>query len=306
MRSYLYGTAGMLAVIVVFGHCGGAVDTLGQGGDASVDGRGGSGGSEGGNGSGSGGSSTSSGSSGSGSGSSSNSSGSGGGSGSGSSSGGAACTPACDQFTKCCNSACINPNNDPLNCGGCGISCTGDTSYCDNGQCEKPPCSSGAPVCDSTQFCCAEQCCNAGQICCNFAGPQDYTACFTPTSTSPTCPVGCGGCVSDRNDLEPVDPESVLERVSRMPITTWSYKSDDPSVRHMGMMAQDFYEEFSLGNTDKGVQLDRRPRCRDGRHPGALPAHAGAGRAYPEARAGEPRAEATRLESRQFSHWRMA
>jgi hypothetical protein len=60
--------------------------------------------------------------------------------------------------------------------------------------------------------------------------------------------------VSDRNlkhDLEPVDPDAVLERVSRMPITTWSYKSDDPSVRHMGMMAQDFYGEFGLGNTDK-------------------------------------------------------
>jgi hypothetical protein len=60
--------------------------------------------------------------------------------------------------------------------------------------------------------------------------------------------------VSDRNlkhDLEPVDPESVLDRVSRMPITTWSYKSDDPSVRHMGMMAQDFYGEFGLGKTDK-------------------------------------------------------
>jgi hypothetical protein len=85
-------------------------------------------------------------------------------------------------------------------------------------------------------------------------GPVAYTTCFTPTAEQPTCPVGCGGCVSDRNlkhDLEPVDPESVLERVSRMPITTWSYKSDDPSVRHMGVMAQDFYGEFGLGNTDR-------------------------------------------------------
>jgi hypothetical protein len=60
--------------------------------------------------------------------------------------------------------------------------------------------------------------------------------------------------VSDRNlkrDLEPVDAQSVLERVSRLPITTWSYKSDDPSVRHMGMMAQDFHAQFGLGSTDK-------------------------------------------------------
>jgi hypothetical protein len=54
-----------------------------------------------------------------------------------------------------------------------------------------------------------------------------------------------------KRDLEPVDKQSVLERVSSLPISTWSYKSDDPSVRHMGMMAQDFYGEFGLGTTDR-------------------------------------------------------
>ena len=61
-------------------------------------------------------------------------------------------------------------------------------------------------------------------------------------------------CVSDRNlkrDIEPVDEQSVLERVARMPISTWSYKSDDPSVRHLGPMAQDFHAAFALGNTDR-------------------------------------------------------
>jgi hypothetical protein len=85
-------------------------------------------------------------------------------------------------------------------------------------------------------------------------GPIQTVQCYTPTAQQPTCPVGCGGCVSDRNvkqGFEPVDPQDVLERVSRMPITTWSYTSDDPAVRHMGMMAQDFYGEFGLGSTDK-------------------------------------------------------
>jgi hypothetical protein len=85
-------------------------------------------------------------------------------------------------------------------------------------------------------------------------GPTDRIACFTPTNQQPTCPPGCSGCVSDRNakrDFEPVDPQSVLESVSRMPISTWSYKSDDSRVRHMGMMAQDFYGEFGLGDTDR-------------------------------------------------------
>jgi hypothetical protein len=78
--------------------------------------------------------------------------------------------------------------------------------------------------------------------------------CHTPTAAEPTCPAGCPLCQSDRNlkhELEPVDTQAVLERVSRLPISTWSYKTDDPSVRHMGMMAQDFHAQFGLGTTDK-------------------------------------------------------
>jgi hypothetical protein len=60
--------------------------------------------------------------------------------------------------------------------------------------------------------------------------------------------------VSDRNlkrDIVSVDTQKVLEAVSRMPVSTWSYKSDDPQVRHMGPMAQDFRAAFGLGDTDK-------------------------------------------------------
>ena len=46
--------------------------------------------------------------------------------------------------------------------------------------------------------------------------------------------------------------QAVLESVARMPVSTWSYKSDDPSVRHLGPMAQDFYAAFGLGDTDRG------------------------------------------------------
>jgi hypothetical protein len=144
--------------------------------------------------------------------------------------------------------------NDPTNCGGCGIHCDPSTPYCGNGKCTAPPCYQQGGVCAGNTTCCGTDCCITGQICCLFQGPQDYTACYTPTNDQPTCPVGCGGCVSDRNvkrDVEPVDPQSVLDRVSRMPIATWSYKADDPSVRHMGMMAQDFYAQFGLGTTDK-------------------------------------------------------
>ncbi len=43
----------------------------------------------------------------------------------------------------------------------------------------------------------------------------------------------------------------MLERVAEMPVSTWSYKSDDPTVRHLGPMAQDFRAAFGLGDTDR-------------------------------------------------------
>jgi hypothetical protein len=66
---------------------------------------------------------------------------------------------------------------------------------------------------------------------------------------------GTGNVVlSDRNlkrDIEPVDEQAVLERVAGMPVSTWSYKSNSASVRHLGPMAQDFSAAFGLGNTDR-------------------------------------------------------
>lgn len=61
-------------------------------------------------------------------------------------------------------------------------------------------------------------------------------------------------CASDRNlkhDIEPVDPRVVLDAVSRLPLATWSYKSDPQHTRHLGPMAQDFKAELGLGATDR-------------------------------------------------------
>jgi hypothetical protein len=49
--------------------------------------------------------------------------------------------------------------------------------------------------------------------------------------------------VSDRSakrDFAPVDPRDVLARLASIPVETWSYKFQSPSVRHIGPMAQDF------------------------------------------------------------------
>jgi len=49
--------------------------------------------------------------------------------------------------------------------------------------------------------------------------------------------------VSDRDlkeNLEPVDAQELLARLDRIPITTWNYKAQDSSIRHIGPMADDF------------------------------------------------------------------
>ena len=61
---------------------------------------------------------------------------------------------------------------------------------------------------------------------------------------------------SDRNqkkNIKPVDTATILKWVSELPLSKWSYKSDDDSIVHMGPMAQDFYASFGLGNDDKHI-----------------------------------------------------
>jgi len=58
---------------------------------------------------------------------------------------------------------------------------------------------------------------------------------------------------SDRNAKEnftPVDPQTVLARVSALPITEWQYKVDPDGSKHLGPMAQDFHAAFGLGGND--------------------------------------------------------
>ena len=61
---------------------------------------------------------------------------------------------------------------------------------------------------------------------------------------------------SDRNrkkNVEPVDTAKILGRVVALPVATWTYRSDDDSIRHMGPMAQDFHANFGLGTDNKHI-----------------------------------------------------
>ena len=251
-----------IAVTGLVADCGGSFGTSGNGGDASVEA---SSGSSGAGGSGSGSSSSGSSSSGAGSSGSASSGSSGGSASSGSSSGGGSsgggsgvgsdCDASCGAGRLCCNGRCVNPTNDPVNCGACDIKCDAGT-YC-NGSCKSIPCAAEGGSCANGGTCCGTSCCSTGQLCCQEEGPVGtiYPSCFTPTASQPTCAPGCAPlCVSDRNlkrDIEAVDEQGVLEQVARMPVSTWSYRSDDPTVRHLGPMAQDFHSAFGLGDTDR-------------------------------------------------------
>jgi hypothetical protein len=161
----------------------------------------------------------------------------------------------CIQGRDCCNGACVNTANDPLNCGGCNKRCEGDKPYCGNGMCMPPPCGLNI-ICTAISTCCGETCCGPGQLCCQEQGPVSRApTCHTPTADQPTCPQGCAPlCVSDRNkkkDITPADTDAVLVKVSKLPIATWTYTSEPAGVRHMGPMAQDFRASFGLGDDDR-------------------------------------------------------
>jgi len=62
--------------------------------------------------------------------------------------------------------------------------------------------------------------------------------------------------LSDRNlkaNVAPVDTGQLLERLAEVPISTWSYKTQDPTIRHIGPMAQDFYAAFGVGEDERRI-----------------------------------------------------
>ncbi|MDJ0836756.1 MAG: tail fiber domain-containing protein [Acidobacteriota bacterium] len=61
--------------------------------------------------------------------------------------------------------------------------------------------------------------------------------------------------INMKKDFQVVDPVEVLEKVIELPVMTWQYKENHMPGRHMGVMAQDFYQAFGLGNSDTSMGL---------------------------------------------------
>jgi hypothetical protein len=77
-------------------------------------------------------------------------------------------------------------------------------------------------------------------------------------STGCNLPAGSGtfSCTSDRNvkeNFRALDGRAILHKLSLIPITEWNYKGQDPTIRHIGPMAQDFYAAFGLGESDTTI-----------------------------------------------------
>ena len=61
---------------------------------------------------------------------------------------------------------------------------------------------------------------------------------------------------SDRNMKKAfsfVSARDVLDKVVELPVTTWRFKSEDDSIRHIGPMAQDFMAAFGYGVNDTHI-----------------------------------------------------
>jgi hypothetical protein len=114
------------------------------------------------------------------------------------------------QPRLCCDEQCVNPNNDPNNCGECGKEC-GANQICQDGGCVTRPCQT---ICVLGQ-CCGTDCCTGGEICCDSMGPVGGVRCMTPNATG-TCPVGCAPlceCVSPGTRIAAARGEVPIEEL---------------------------------------------------------------------------------------------
>jgi hypothetical protein len=67
---------------------------------------------------------------------------------------------------------------------------------------------------------------------------------------------GAWSSLSDRDakaNFSDVDTRAVLDALVSLPVTTWNYLAQDESIRHIGVMAQDFYAAFNVGEDERHI-----------------------------------------------------
>jgi len=82
-------------------------------------------------------------------------------------------------------------------------------------------------------------------------GTKIYSNQATTTGVSLAAGGGSWTSISDKNlkeNFAEIDKVALLEKLSAVPVTSWNYKTQDPSIRHIGPMGQDFHEAFAVGD----------------------------------------------------------
>ena len=59
--------------------------------------------------------------------------------------------------------------------------------------------------------------------------------------------------IYSKESMNEVDGRTVLNKLDSVTIFTWNYIAEDPSIRHMGPMAQDFFAAYKLGEDERHI-----------------------------------------------------
>jgi hypothetical protein len=89
-------------------------------------------------------------------------------------------------------------------------------------------------------------------------GFQFITGGTNGSYTGAVLPSGAGAwaVLSDRStktDIAPASVRDVLDKVLRLPISTWRYKAEPGMVKHIGPMSQDLFYTFGFGGSEKTI-----------------------------------------------------
>jgi hypothetical protein len=132
---------------------------------------------------------------------------------------------------------------------------------------KKKPCKERGKICTpgGKRKCCKGLICDTNDFdettqtrCCGFEGDgcAENVDCCGALCCSLEFGTCISACFSDRAlkaNFGTVDAADMLRRVQELPISTWNYTRDDPSVRHIGPMAQDFAATFGVGGDDRHI-----------------------------------------------------
>ncbi len=58
---------------------------------------------------------------------------------------------------------------------------------------------------------------------------------------------------SKKENFEELDKQAILSKIGKLEMYRWNYKTEDDKVKHIGPIAQDFYEKFHLGDSDSMI-----------------------------------------------------